>query len=370
MAQHNYLNAFYRLIKWLLVTVALIAIAITAFLYLAPTFGGTPAGESLSRIKSSPNATELRFENLVATRLDTRAADKKMDISTYFFPPKGKNPTSPLPTMKFKPAMLKDEQFVWMGHSTVLFKNRDLTILTDPVFNRASPVPMIGNPFPMEHQPAFTDLPAIDVVIISHDHYDHLDHLAVANLASNTSHFLVPLGIAAHLERWGVPADKITELDWYQSKKISNTQFTLTPARHFSGRGISNRFSTLWGSWVVKSESLSVFFSGDTGFFDELKNIGETYGPFDIAFLENGAYSPDWSQVHMMPEQAAQAAIDLNAAVFFPIHWSKFDLAQHQWDDPIIRATAAATTLDVTITTPRIGQVFSADQSLQERWWE
>lgn len=370
MTKKTPLRWLWQFVKWLLITLIILVVAIAAFLTFAPTFGGSPSGASLDRIKASPNAKDLRFFNLVDTTLDTRAPDKPMDISTYLFPPQGKNPETPLPSKKLNSTDLTAGQFVWLGHSTVLFNDGDLIVLADPVFNRASPVPLVGNPFPIENTPVIDDLPAIDVVIISHDHYDHLDHIAIADLESKTKQFLVPLGNAAHLERWGIPATKITELDWYQDQRINNTLFTLTPSRHFSGRGINNRFSTLWGSWVVKSETHNVFFSGDTGYFNELKNIGQTYGPFDIAFLENGAYSADWMQIHMMPEEAAQAAIDLQAELFFPIHWSKFDLAQHQWDDPIIRATAAAEKLGVRIATPMIGEVFNLENTPQQRWWE
>ena len=370
MARRSIGNRIIGLLKWVLGTLALLAILITAFVFLAPTFGSNPTGKSLERIKSSAHYKNERLHNLVETTLDTRDPTKPMDIATYFFPPEGKNPVDPLPSVKSDLSQMEDGQFVWLGHSTVLFRDNNQVVLTDPVFHRASPVPFIGDPFPMQESTAISDLPEIDVILISHDHYDHLDHLAIAQLERKTRQFLVPLGIAAHLMRWGVPEDKIVELEWYESHSRQSTQFTLTPSRHFSGRGLTNRFSTLWGSWVIKSQSLSVFFSGDTGYFDELLKIGQQYGPFDIAFIENGAYSDDWSQIHMMPEESAQAAIDLQAKVFFPIHWSKFDLAQHSWDDPIIRASVAAERLGVQIATPLIGEVFTPEEIPNTDWWK
>ena len=182
--------------------------------------------------------------------------------------------------------------------------------------------------------------------------------------------FRDPFRFAAHLQRWGVAADKITELDWYDSERLLKINFTLTPARHFSGRSLTNRFSTLWGSWVVKSESLSVYFSGDGGYYEEFKKIGEQFGPFDIAFIENGAYNPGWAQIHMMPEQSVQASVDLRARIFFPIHWSKFDLSVHPWDEPAKRAAVHAEKLGVTMASPLIGEIFSPGDAPQERWWE
>ena len=369
MAFRSILRVIWRICKYLLVLMVLLAIAIVAFLYLAPTFGANPSGESLERVKASPNYRDDQFVNLQPMQLSTRDPSEPMDVATYFFPPENKNPNAPLPSVEFDSNKLVNETFAWLGHSSIIFKTDSMVVLADPVFNRASPVPLVGNPFPMQSSPMVTALPDIDVVVISHDHYDHLDHRAIADLQATTGHFLVPLGIGAHLRRWGVPEGKITELDWYQSNTINNTKFTLTPARHFSGRGLTNRYKTLWGSWVINSPQLNVFFSGDTGYFDELAKIGNDYGPFDIAFLENGAYSLDWTQVHMMPEESVQAAIDLQSNVYFPIHWGKFDLAQHIWKDPIIRATKKAESLDVTITTPVVGEVFSLDKLPQQQWW-
>jgi len=194
--------------------------------------------------------------------------------------------------------------------------------------------------------------------------------LAIKDLNQRTKKFLVPLGIKAHLTRWGVSSEKITELDWYENVSYQDVEFTLTPSRHFSGRNVHNAFSTLWGSWVVKSEAARLFFSGDSGYFDEFKKIGQKYGPFDIAFIENGAYNTNWSQVHMLPEQSVQASIDLRAKVFFPMHWGKFDLSVHHWKEPIERATKAAQEKGVNIATPMVGEVFTTTKYSSETWWE
>ncbi len=355
---------------WLLLIVILIAAAITAFVFLAPTFGAKPGGDSLNRMTASENYRGGKFVNLEETQVDTRRAGESMELATYLFPAKDKNPDSPLPSIRFEKDSFKNGDFVWFGHSTLMFRSNGINILIDPVFNRASPVPIGGKPFAMKVTPASDVLPPIDVVLISHDHYDHLDHKAIGAIAKSAKLFLVPLGNKAHLLRWGVPAENITEMDWYESYGVADNSFTLTPSRHFSGRGPTNRFSTLWGSWVVKSSDLSVFLSGDSGYSSEFKRIGERFGPFDIAFIESGAYDKQWAQIHMIPEESVQAAIDLNTRLFFPIHWGKFDLAKHRWTDPIERAVKEANSRSLPIVAPLVGQIFQLDAPPYSTWWE
>ena len=363
------LNILWALLKWTSIIVVVLAIAITAFLYLSPQFGAKPTNGSLDRVNASPNQKNRLFQNIIATQVDTREPGGSMDMWQYLFPPPDKNPSHPIPSLRFDKSTLKNGDFVWLGHSTVLFRTDNLNILTDPVFNRASPIPIGGKPFEMTETPVIDDLPDIDVVIISHDHYDHLDAQAISDLATRVKLFLVPLGIQPHLERWGVGATQIIERDWYDSHTVSDTDFTLTPSRHFSGRGLTNRNTTLWGSWVMQNDSAAVFYGGDSGYFEEFKVIGDRYGPFDIAFLENGAYDKDWAQIHMMPEESVQAAIDLQARLFFPIHWGKFDLGKHQWQEPIQRAVLEANRKNMPLVAPLIGQPFTITEPPFENWW-
>lgn len=359
--------------KIIMIVTAIIVLPVVGgalFMLLAPTFGAKPKGTSLEKIQNSSHYRNGNFENLIETRIDTREKGESMDVHMYLFPEKDKNPARPLPSHQFDKTAFKAGDFVWFGHSTVLFRTNTLSILTDPVFNRASPVPIGGKPFEMERTPSVDQLPEIDVVLISHDHYDHLDHKTIGFLAQTTQLFLVPLGNLAHLERWGVSPSKVIELDWYESYTLQGTTFTLTPSRHFSGRGLNNRNSTLWGSWVIKSPEFSVFHSGDTGYFDEFQKIGDRFGPFDIAFIENGAYDKGWAEIHMTPEQSTQTAIDLKAHAFFPIHWGKFDLAKHQWTDPITRAVTASKALDIQLVAPQIGQTFQLSNLPFEPWWQ
>ncbi len=359
-----------RVIKYFGYTVILCVVVSVLFVLYAPVFGGSQSMESLQRINNSRNFVEGKFANQMATSVSTRSPDRKSSIMDWVFQQDDKNPTKPLPSRLFNSSRLTEGKFAWLGHSTLLMKTNSVVMMTDPVFHRASPVPVIGNPFPVQHPISINDLPAVDAVIISHDHYDHLDHQAIRILSKRVDHFFVPLGVRAHLERWGVDSKNITELDWYESEVYRGVRLTLAPARHFSGRGLWDRDSTLWGSWIISSDSLNVYFSGDSGYSDTFKIIGQRYGPFDIAFLENGAYNLDWAQIHLMPEETVQASIDLKARLLFPIHWSKFDLALHPWDEPAIRLTREATIRNVTVASPLIGEVFDVRNYPETRWWE
>ena len=369
-----------NVIKYLIYILVIFAILIFIFLNVSPVFGASPDKNSKKIIENSENFIEGKFRNIKTTYTNFRTLEKKATLMDWFSPPKDKNPLNPLPTIKFIGKDLAEGKFVWLGHSTVLMKTEGLVVMTDPVFNRASPLPSFnsksksnffnGKPFIFENPVVIDDLPKVDVVIISHDHYDHLDSKAIKDLSNRIDQFFVPLGVGAHLERWGVNKNRITEYDWYDSKDYKNIKFTFAPSLHFSGRGVTNGNSTLWGSWMIKSKTLSAYFSGDGGYSETFKKLGNEYGPFDIAFIENGAYNVDWSNVHMFPDEAVQASIDLKAQVLFPIHWSKFDLSVHPWDEPIIRITKEAEKKNVNIATPMIGEVFELSSIPKKPWWE
>ena len=365
----KFLRFFTRVLLGLLGVI--LTLVVVGFLYheFAPIFGGKPDQTSLSRFEQSHQYVDGAFRNSEPTLLSTRSPDRETAILEWFLIPEGKNPDSPLPSQKLNQEKLENDSFVWLGHSTVVMKTNDQVIITDPVFNRASPVPFIANAFAMEQQTHISDLPNIDAVVISHDHYDHLDYRGVKDIADKVGHFFVPLGIKAHLQRWDVPDDKITEMDWFESVRYQGVTFMLMPSRHFSGRRITNQNSTLWGAWIIHSPSLKVYFSGDGGYSTDFAKIGEQYGPFDITFIENGAYNLDWAQIHMFPEEAVQAAIDLNSKLLFPIHWGKFDLALHPWNEPMIRLTEEAEKRDVEVATPLIGEVFNLEDYPKRQWW-
>jgi L-ascorbate metabolism protein UlaG (beta-lactamase superfamily) len=253
----------------------------------------------------------------------------------------------------------------------VLLKLRDKFWITDPVFaERASPVQWAG---PKRfHQPPISleELPPIEAVILSHDHYDHLDHQTVLTLADKTRHFLTPLGVGDTLIKWGIDASKVRQLDWWQGTEVDGIQFIATPSQHFSGRGLFDSNSTLWASWVMIDGDTRIFFSGDSGYFDGFKRIGEQHGPFDVTLMETGAYNVDWPHVHMQPEQTLQAHLDLKGRWLLPIHNGTFDLSMHAWYEPFDRILALAWERNVSITTPQMGEAFNLMHPQRGgAWW-
>ena len=235
-----------------------------------------------------------------------------------------------------------------------------------------APHPWLGNKRFNETAPIeIAALPKIDLVLISHDHYDHLDYQSIKQLKDKVDQFYVPLGVGVHLQAWGIESDRIAELDWWQDLRFRGIEFICTPAQHFSGRKFSNRQSTLWSSWIIRSTKHTLFFSGDSGYADHFKEIGEKYGPFDFAMLECGQYNTMWPDVHMFPEETAQAGVDIGAKAIMPIHWAGFKLALHSWTDPINRVSAKAKELNIPLVTPRIGQAVVLDTLAKptEKWW-
>ncbi|QPF75581.1 hydrolase [Roseateles sp. DAIF2] len=264
------------------------------------------------------------------------------------------------------------DQSLWrLGHSTLLFKLDGKFWLTDPVFaERASPFAFLG-PKRFHAPPiALEELPEIEAVILSHDHYDHLDHDAVLALAPKVARFLTPLGVGDRLIEWGIPAAKVQQFDWWQGLQIGVLRLVATPAQHFSGRSLSDRNRTLWASWVLMTPEVRLFFSGDSGYFDGFKAIGERFGPFDLTMVETGAYNEDWPDVHMQPEESLQAHLDLGGRRLLPIHNGTFDLALHGWTEPFERIEALAAARDVALSTPRMGERLDLRAPLPgSAWW-
>jgi L-ascorbate metabolism protein UlaG (beta-lactamase superfamily) len=237
----------------------------------------------------------------------------------------------------------------------------------------AAPHPLLGpKRYSKELPIEIEQIPYIDAIILSHDHYDHLDYGSIQQLKDKVGAFYTPLGVGNHLRSWGVQDSIIHELDWWDSIMLDNIQLVCAPAQHFSGRGLFDRATTLWSSWVVKADSMNVYFSGDGGYGPHFKEIGEKYGPFNISLMECGQYNEDWKAIHMMPEETVQAAVDLNSNYFTPIHWAGFTLAFHDWDEPVIRAATKAQELNIPMLTPKIGEQILLDhiQPTPTKWWE
>ncbi|MFB2640092.1 MBL fold metallo-hydrolase [Shewanella bicestrii] len=263
-----------------------------------------------------------------------------------------------------------------ISHSAVLLQLNGQYWLTDPVFSkRASPSQWFGpkrfHALPIELE----NIPPLAGIILSHDHYDHLDKQSVVALAARTQKFIVPLGVDKHLIAWGIPKEKIIALNWWQATEHQGVRFTATPAQHFSGRGLKDRNQTLWASWAIQSPELNIFFSGDSGYFDGFKKIGDKLGPFDLTLVETGAYDEMWADIHMQPEQSLRAHLDLQGQYLIPIHNSSFDLALHSWYEPLERIAAAAKAYAVPLLTPEFGQGINLNElahspALNQGWWK
>ncbi|MGZ4520169.1 MAG: MBL fold metallo-hydrolase [Mycobacteriaceae bacterium] len=259
----------------------------------------------------------------------------------------------------------------WFGHASALLEVDGVRVLVDPVWSgRVSPSTVVG---PRRLHPVLLplqDLPEVAAVLISHDHYDHLDHPTVrALLRTQSAPFVVPLGIGAHLRGWGVPEERIIELDWNQSRTVAGLALTCTEARHFSGRALK-RNTTLWSSWVIAGDAHRVFFGGDSGYTPAFATIGEQHGPFDLTLMPVGAYGDQWPDIHMNPEEAVRAHTDLGGGLLLPIHWATFNLAFHRWAEPAERVRIAAKEHDVALTIPQPGQrVVVADPPELTDWW-
>lgn len=324
--------------------------------------------------RTSPQFVDGKFRNAKAIHRPSFTESVGIMWKFAFRKPANTVPVSTIPVQALTLAQLKaapDNSLFRLGHSTILMKIHNEFFLTDPVFSeRASPVQWAG---PQRfHAPPISieELPPIKAVILSHDHYDHLDHAAVLKLAAKTEHFITPLGVGDTLVEWGIGAAKVQQLDWWESTTIRGVKLVATPAQHFSGRGLTDGNKTLWASWVIEHAGMRVFFSGDSGYFDGFKAIGDKYGPFDLTMIETGAYDKQWPDVHMQPEQTLQAHLDLRGKVLMPIHNGTFDLGMHAWNDPFDRIAALAAQAGVTLTTPEMGEMRSMQQAQAGKaWW-
>ncbi|MBN8495069.1 MAG: MBL fold metallo-hydrolase [Burkholderiales bacterium] len=330
------------------------------------------------RIASSPQADgECGFRN--SPNPQAQPSRSGWEIWTRFIVAKkeGTVPVDPIPVRRLDRAALEaldgsGAHIVRLGHSSHLLKLQGRYWLIDPMFSeRASPLSFAG---PKRFHPpplSVAELPPVDGLILSHDHYDHLDSDTIQALHGKVQRYFVPLGVGARLQAMGVPAERIEEFDWWQASRHGGIGITATPAQHFSGRGLTDRNSTLWASWVIDTGAQRIFFSGDTGYFPGFREIGERAGPFDVALMENGAYDAYWPAMHLMPEETVQAFVELRARLLWLVHNSTFDLAFHTWRDPLDRVAALAEARGLPLATPEIGEVVTLGQPRVNRlWWK
>ena len=339
--------------------------------------GTRSGGARLERMKASPLWAGDRFQNVHPVLPNLRDPTVPMpSIKDFVCGGERRVPRGPLPAANPLNMWTQQPQsglrVTWLGHSTLLIEIDGVRILTDPVWGpRASPSALVG-PKRFQAVPiSLREMPPVDVVIVSHDHYDHLDYPTIRALAKTNVPFVTSLGVGAHLEYWGVPAERITELDWWESHALPNTGIALTaaPSQHFSGRGLKDRNATLWSSFAIRSPKHSVFFSGDTGLTTEYQSIRERLGPFDVVMLEIGAFYPAWGDIHLGPDNALEAHAMLGG-VFMPVHWGTFALAMHAWDQPAERLLELAPHTDAQLLMPMLGQpVEPAHAEIVRPWW-
>lgn len=335
------------------------------------SLGHDPDGEALARLDTLPNYKNGAFENL-AERADTTVKTRFLFLRGH---PETVRPSHPLPWVKtdLKALTAPAPVIVWFGHSSLLIKTGQGNILIDPVFsNHAGPVPGLVTAFRGTMHYHAEDMPQIDVLIISHDHYDHLDYRTLKKLKSRIKMAIVPMGVGADLVYWGFDPKRITELNWNQSVTLpGGLGITCTPAQHKSNRTYGTENKTLWASYVIQTNGYRLFYSGDSGYGPHFKHIGKQYGPFDLALLECGQYSPNWPWTHLWLGQAAQAAVDLRARLLQPIHWAKFVEANHPWNEPIKKLLPTAKKLGMPINVPRIGEPYTlGDPPKLSPWWD
>ncbi|MBK9544149.1 MAG: MBL fold metallo-hydrolase [Bacteroidetes bacterium] len=336
-------------------------------------FGKNPTGSRLQRIEQSPNYRNGQFQNVEQTSVMADVSFVKI-LKEYFSKPSSVQPQGELPTTKVNLMTLDDAKpvIVWLGHSSYYFSFKGFRMLVDPVLSgNASPFSGIGKAFKGSDVYSVEDFPQLDVLLITHDHYDHLDYKTVLKLMPGVKRIITALGVGSHLEYWGIESKKITELDWWEIVNInSEIKLSASPSRHFSGR-LFKRAKTLWASFVLEIYDQKIYLGGDSGYGKHFKMIGEKYSGFDLAILDSGQYGKGWPLIHMIPEETVQAGKDLNASVVLPVHWSKFVLSVHPWNEPIKRFVRAAEQAEFKTVTPMIGQpLWYQESAAIPAWWE
>lgn len=329
--------------------ILMILLLIFLFFSTYPAFGGRSSKEKKDTYKQSKNFSKGKFTYPMPTNMEMSL---KTTITVFKDIIKGapnRKPHQLFAVERMNPQWIQDNiegkkehKLTWFGHSTFLLELNGKTIFIDPMLGKSpSPFPFLGGKrysriLPLELE----QLPPIDIVLFSHDHYDHLDYGSIKKLKDKVKQFYVPLGLGSHLERWGVHKHKIKELDWWDEVSLEGMKLACTPARYFSGRSVGDRHSTLWCSWVITHQQTNIYYSGDSGYGPHFKEIGIKYGPFDITLMECGQYDERWSAIHLMPEETIQAQLDVMGSLMIPIHWGAFTLAMHAWTDPVERQSS------------------------------
>ncbi len=366
------------LTTWLALALSALIVGIL-YLKLNPQFGGNITSERGKLYRLSPNWKGKTFKNLSYTAIDIPPSKMPGLIKAQLTNTEIRRPSKPIPILPLdvqtfeanKTTPNSPPKFVWYGHSVLLLQIHGQNLLIDPMLGpNTTPIAPIANKrFSPNSLDVIDQLPPIDAILLTHDHYDHLDLASIRKLKDKVNKYFVSLGTGRHLERWGIPKEQITEFDWWDQTNFNGIDITFTPSRHFSGRGLTDRFKTLWGGWVFQSPHHQIYWTGDGGYDTHFKEVGQRFGKFDWAFVECGQYNKLWPQTHMFPEESAQSATDANASIAIPVHWGGFALALHTWKDPIERFTTKAKELNLTYCTPQIGEVVVMGQEPKEQAW-
>ena len=344
---------------------------------LGPQFGGAFKPEHAERYTRSPHWDGKKFNNLQPTGMNVGLAEMPAMLREMN---RGKALRAPKKPLHIQPINVTDfmgaddaPRFIWYGHSVLLLRFWEKNLLIDPMLGPdASPIaPFKTKRFSDNTLELIDQLPPLDAVLLTHDHYDHLDLKSIMRLKDKTENWFIALGVGRHLQKWGIAPDSITELDWWEKSEFQGIEITATPSRHFSGRGPFDRAKSLWCGFAFKTNKHAIYWSGDGGYGNHFKEIGERLGPFDWGFMECGQYNKRWHQIHMYPEEAVLAAQDVKAKVAMPVHWGGFSLAMHPWKEPVARFVAEAEKLNQPILVPELGQLVNISNPPKlNRWWE
>jgi L-ascorbate metabolism protein UlaG (beta-lactamase superfamily) len=357
--------------------VVVVIVSYFAFVNYYPSFGGDASEDQKKEYQASSQFKDGKFVNQIDIPRDPSFMEIVSIARKVLFQNVKNEKPKKVNIQKIDSLSIADyndkPRLIWFGHSAFLLQIDSKNILIDPMLSGVpAPHPWLGSSrFHKELPLEIEKLPKIDAVLISHDHYDHLDYETIKKLKHKVETYIVPLGVEVHLEAWGIDKNQIQKLDWWDTVNFKNIEFVCTPAQHFSGRKLNNGQSTLWSSWVIKTSDTNIFFSGDSGYNTHFKEIGEKYGPFDIALMECGQYNKMWADIHMFPEQTAQAGLDVKADLVMPIHWGSFKLALHSWTDPVERVSKKAAALQIPLITPQIGTpiVIGDELKSNSNWW-
>lgn len=365
-----------KVLLYILVLIGALGGILILFINIHPGFGSNPSKEQEEVYKTFDNYEDGKFVYQPST-METVSVEIPFTSAEPDSTDKEKQPTGQLPVSEIDWDKINgsEDSLTWLGHSAFILSLDDKKILVDPMLGSvASPVSFIGpRRYSEDFLGSIEEMPPIDAVFITHDHYDHLDYQSIKKLKSKVSHFFVPHGVGNHLIQWGVTKENITEMNWWDETEFQGLTLALTPADHFSGRGILNQNSTLWGGWVILGEQTRLYTSGDGGYGTHFKEIGDKYGPFDIASIEGGQYDERWPDSHMLPEESIQATIDVQGKQMMLAHWGAFTLARHGWTEPIERASKAAKKSEVNLMVPRIGETIRLDENAPipvSTWWD